>query len=57
MSKCECTMRISILGEGCRYCQPQGLIDTHIHIIDEMEDEIEDFKEEIRQLKQVAFHG
>lgn len=27
MSKCECTMSISVLGDGCRYCQPQDQID------------------------------
>jgi hypothetical protein len=27
MSKCECTMSIQVLGDGCRYCQPQGVIE------------------------------
>lgn len=27
MSKCKCTLSISVLGDGCRYCQPQGYID------------------------------
>jgi hypothetical protein len=28
MSKCECEFRIRMLGDGCRYCQPQTYIDT-----------------------------
>ena len=28
MSKCECEFRIRMLGDGCRYCQPQNYIDT-----------------------------
>jgi len=27
IGKCECTMSISVLGDGCRYCQPQTYID------------------------------
>lgn len=27
MSKCKCSMSISVLGDGCRYCQPQEQID------------------------------
>jgi hypothetical protein len=26
-SKCQCTVAIRVLGEGCRYCQPQDYID------------------------------
>ena len=33
INKCECSMPISILGDGCRYCQPQEYIDRlHSHI-------------------------
>lgn len=34
--KCKCSMSISVLGDGCRYCQPQEYIDR-IH--DQMEDD------------------
>lgn len=27
MSQCKCSMSISVLGDGCRYCQPQEYID------------------------------
>lgn len=27
MSECKCSMAISVLGDGCRYCQPQDQID------------------------------
>ena len=33
--KCTCTMAISMLGEGCRYCQPQPYIDTLHDMIDD----------------------
>ena len=33
INKCECSMSISIHGDGCRYCQPQEYIDRlHRHI-------------------------
>lgn len=28
MSKCKCSKSISVLGDGCRYCQPQEQIDS-----------------------------
>jgi hypothetical protein len=27
MSKCQCSFSIRMLGDGCRYCQPQEYID------------------------------
>jgi hypothetical protein len=39
MSKCDCSMSISVLGDGCRYCQPQEYIDR-------LHDTIEDEREE-----------
>lgn len=33
--KCQCSMSISVLGDGCRYCQPQEYIDR-------LHDQIED---------------
>jgi len=35
--RCECSMSISVLGDGCRYCQPQEYIDR-LH--EQMEDEL-----------------
>lgn len=26
-NNCKCSLRISLVGEGCRYCQPQNYID------------------------------
>ena len=37
-------MRIRVLGDGCRYCQPQEYIDTLSRIIDGLEEEIEVFE-------------
>jgi hypothetical protein len=31
MGKCNCTMSISVLGDGCQFCQPQ----THIDLMQE----------------------
>ena len=36
-NRCECSMSISVLGDGCRYCQPQEYIDR-LH--EQMEDEL-----------------
>jgi hypothetical protein len=33
--KCECSMSISMLGDGCRYCQPQEYIDRLGEWLDE----------------------
>ena len=34
-AKCKCTVSISVLGDGCRYCQPQTYIDM---LVDQQED-------------------
>jgi hypothetical protein len=34
-AKCECSMSISMLGDGCRYCQPQEYIDRLNEWLDE----------------------
>ena len=35
MSTCQCSMAIGMLGEGCRYCQPQTYIE---HLLETLED-------------------
>lgn len=35
MSTCQCSMAISMLGDGCRYCQPQTYIE---HLLETLED-------------------
>lgn len=40
-SRCKCTMAISMVGDGCRYCQPQEHIDRLGDIIDDMREEAE----------------
>ena len=37
-SKCNCSLTISMLGDGCRYCQPQLYID-------QLEEEVRDLTE------------
>ena len=68
-SRCKCSMSISVLGEGCRYCQPQTYIDHLDDTIKENEmdsrglkrraivkhkREIARLKEEIRILEQLV---
>jgi len=40
--RCQCSFSISILGDGCRYCQPQEHIDKLYSIIKEMEKEYDE---------------
>jgi hypothetical protein len=39
--RCKCSMSISLVGDGCRYCQPQEHIDTLSYIIEGLEEETE----------------
>jgi len=41
MVKCKCTFAIRMLGDGCRYCQPQEYIDR-MH--EQMADDIDQAK-------------
>jgi hypothetical protein len=49
--QCKCSMSISMLGDGCRYCQPQTHIDTYSLIIEELESEVEALEKERDDLK------
>lgn len=40
--RCKCSMSISVLGDGCRYCQPQECIDRLIEQIEEAEGVLEE---------------
>lgn len=35
MSECQCSLSVSLTGDGCRYCQPQEYIDKLTEYIDE----------------------
>ena len=39
---CKCSMSISMLGDGCRHCQPQEYIDRLSEILDEERDRLSD---------------
>ena len=39
---CRCSMSISVLGDGCRYCQPQEYIDRLGEMLDEERSELSD---------------
>lgn len=44
MSKCQCSFRVSMVGDGCRYCQPQEYIDR-------LHEQTEDDSKEIELLR------
>jgi len=44
MSQCQCSFRIRMVGDGCRYCQPQEFIDRLLGQIAEYQAE-EDARE------------
>jgi hypothetical protein len=35
MSKCKCDLRTKLVGDGCRYCNPQEYIDKLIESLEE----------------------
>jgi hypothetical protein len=61
--KCKCSMSISVLGDGCRYCQPQEYIDRLSEMLDDERadnlaihafDEAVELKECAKYLKEMA---
>ena len=42
MSECKCSLSIRVLGDGCRYCQPQTYIDFLEGAVTDLEQELED---------------
>lgn len=48
MSECKCNFAIKILGDGCRYCQPQEYIDR---LIFNFESEIEELIDELARCR------
>lgn len=40
MDKCECSLRGSLVGDGCRYCQPQTYIDMLVRQAKDMDAEL-----------------
>ena len=50
-SRCNCSFSVSIVGDGCRYCQPQTLISRLLDDTEELsglEDKIAAIKDEVR---------
>lgn len=41
-NRCKCSMSISMLGDGCRYCQPQEYIDR-------LHEQLEDYENESQE--------
>ena len=50
MSKCKCSMSISMLGDGCRYCQPQQYIDKLAEWLEESRAEATTLEAECERL-------
>ena len=42
MSECKCSLIIRVLGDGCKYCQPQTYIDFLEKAVTDLEQELED---------------
>lgn len=40
MGNCKCSLAISLVGDGCRYCQPQEYIDRLEEYLNEEREEI-----------------
>jgi hypothetical protein len=38
-----------MVGDGCRYCQPQTYIDVILDLLEELENNVEELEEEIRE--------
>ena len=51
MSKCKCGIAISVLGDGCRYCQPQEYINQLNLAYDGMEEENDELLEKTENLQ------
>jgi len=53
-NQCKCSLRTTVLGDGCRYCSPQMYIDKLIEQFDELQITFE-LLEEATQL-QIGAH-
>lgn len=51
MSECKCSLSIRVVGDGCRYCQPQNYIDTLSDIIDDEREANASLEERITELE------
>jgi hypothetical protein len=49
--RCKCSMSISMLGDGCRYCQPQEYIETLQHLVDDLDEEFSTVCEIMKSIK------
>ena len=49
-NKCECTLAISLCGDGCRYCQPQEYIDRLHEQCEEIDKENEVMMEALEEI-------
>jgi len=45
MGDCKCSMRIKLVGDGCRYCNPQYWINHFVDERDELQSRIEELEE------------
>jgi archaellum component FlaC len=52
-SRCKCSMSISMVGDGCRYCQPQEHIDFMMWTVGDIEVENEKLEEQVDRSKTI----
>jgi hypothetical protein len=52
--RCKCKLKARMLGNGCRYCQPQGYIDALYLIMDTVRGELENNDVLLSELKKDA---
>jgi hypothetical protein len=57
MSECKCSMSISVLGDGCRYCQPQEYIDQLADALEDTIDTTDHAEELMEKLERVLFEA
>ena len=51
MSECKCSIAISVLGDGCRYCQPQEYINRLNFAYGEIDEENDELLEKNESLE------
>lgn len=49
--RCKCEFRIKMVGDGCRYCQPQGYIDRLHDQIEDMQMDIDSYERDLEELE------
>ena len=57
MSQCKCDLRTKLVGDGCRYCNPQEYIDNLIESLEEQRTWVGLTDEDFLEACQIAERG